>query len=89
MVDPSLYDPTKPVLGNPGNPVYSQDWRRPNMAIFSSSLQGKHIMDVSTISWLVSASRSRSLSGSGGASFDWIGEPPMTEPTTTARTCLE
>jgi TonB-dependent receptor len=73
MNDPSTYDPTKPVLGNPGNPVYSQDWRRPNMAIGSLELQGHHVFNASTILWSASVSRSRSLSGSGGASFLWLG----------------
>jgi len=73
MVDPSLYDPTQPVMGNPGNPVYSQDWRRPNMAIWSFSLQGKHYFNSSILTWNASVSRSRSLAGSGGANFDWLG----------------
>ena len=65
-------------MNDGGAPQYGQDWRRPNMAIFSASLQGKHIMDVSTIAWLVSASRSRSLSGSGGANYQWTGDPNVT-----------
>jgi TonB-dependent receptor len=73
MNDPSQYDPTKPVLGNPGNPVYSQDWRRPNMAIGSLELEGHHAFGPNTILWSASVSRSRSLSGSGGASFLWLG----------------
>jgi TonB-dependent receptor len=56
-------------------PQYSQDWRRPNMAIGSLSLQGKHILNTSTITWNASVSRSRSLSGSGGASFQWMADP--------------
>ena len=75
MNDAGQYDPTKPPLGNPGNPVYSQDWRRPNMAIFSFSLQGKHSLNASTFLWNASVSRSRSLSGSGGANFQWLGPP--------------
>jgi TonB-dependent receptor len=73
MNDTSLFDPTQPVLGNPGNPAYSQDWRRPNMAIGSLVLQGKHLFGSNTILWNASVSRSRSLSGSGGANYDWLG----------------
>ena len=56
-------------------PKYSQDWRRPNMAIGSLSLQGKHVFNASTIQWEASAARSRSLGGSGGAKFAWAGDP--------------
>ncbi len=56
-------------------PNYSQDWRRPNMAIGSLNLQGRHLFGSNTILWNVSVARSRSLSGSGGANFPWIGDP--------------
>jgi TonB-dependent receptor len=56
-------------------PQYSQDWRRPNMAIGSVALQGRHILNASSLNWSVSVSRSRSLSGSGGAKYQWIGDP--------------
>ena len=56
-------------------PQYGQDWRRPNMAVGSLALQGKHVMNTSTILWSASVSRSRSLSGSGGASYQWMGDP--------------
>jgi TonB-dependent receptor len=56
-------------------PQYSQDWRRPNMAVGSLDLQGKHVFNASTILWSASVSRSRSLSGSGGASYQWTGDP--------------
>ena len=56
-------------------PQYSQDWRRPNMAVGSLALQGKHLLNASTILWSVSVSRSRSLSGSGGANYQWMGDP--------------
>ncbi len=56
-------------------PVYSQDWRRPNLAIGSLALQGKHGFNASTILWGVSVSRSRSLGGSGGANYQWISDP--------------
>jgi TonB-dependent receptor len=56
-------------------PVYSQDWRRPNLAIGSLALEGKHLMNAQWISWTVAVSRSRSLSGSGGANYQWMGDP--------------
>ena len=58
-----------------GNPVYGQDWRRPNMAVGSLALQGKHIFNANTVIWSTSVGRSRSLSGSGGANYQWIGDP--------------
>ena len=59
-------------------PQYSQDWRRPNMAVGSLALQGKHIFNANTVLWNASVSRSRSLSGSGGANYQWIGDPDAT-----------
>jgi len=56
------------------DPKYSQDWRRPNMSVGSLSIQGKHVFNVSTIIWNVSAARSRSLSGSGSAKYSWNGD---------------
>jgi len=70
LVDSSLYDPTKP---GQANPSYSQDWRRPNLAIGSLSLQGNHLLGSNTFKWNVSVSRSRSLGGSGGANYQWLG----------------
>ena len=55
-------------------PKYSQDWRRPNMAVGSLSLQGRHSFNSSTISWSVSGGRARSLSGSGSAKYKWVGD---------------
>ena len=55
-------------------PKYSQDWRRPNMAVGSVALQGKHVFNASTINWSVSAGRSRSLSGSGSIKYKWAGD---------------
>ncbi|MDR3775215.1 MAG: TonB-dependent receptor [Terracidiphilus sp.] len=55
-------------------PGYGQDWRRPNMAVGSLALQGKHVFNASTILWGASVSRSRSLSGSGGANYLWTGD---------------
>ena len=58
-------------------PGYSQDWRRPNMAIFSLALQGNHVFNASTINWSGSFGRSRSLSGSGSAKYSWVGDPDI------------
>jgi len=55
-------------------PKYSQDWRRPNMAIGSLSLQGKHVFTANTILWSVAAARARSLGGSGSGKFSWAGD---------------
>jgi TonB-dependent receptor len=55
-------------------PKYSQDWRRPNMSVGSLALQGKHVFNLSTVNWSVSAARARSLSGSGSAKFSWNGD---------------
>jgi TonB-dependent receptor len=55
-------------------PGYSEDWRRPNMAVGSLALQGKHVFGGSTVVWSVSASRSRSLSGSGSIKYSWVGD---------------
>ncbi len=64
-------------MNDGGAPQYSQDWRRPNMAIGSLNLEGKHIFGDNTILWNASVARSRSLSGSGGASFQWMGDPDV------------
>jgi TonB-dependent receptor len=56
-------------------PGYSQDWRRPNMAVGSLALQGKHNFNASTINWSIAAGRSRSLSGSGSVKYSWVGDP--------------
>jgi TonB-dependent receptor len=61
-----------------GQPQYGQDWRRPNMAIYSTSLQGHHMMNKSTVTWLLAVSRSRSLGGGGGANYNWLGNPDAT-----------
>jgi len=61
-------------LNDADNPQYSQDWRRPNMAAGSLSLQGKHIFNANTVLWNLSVGRSRSLSGSGSAKFKWAGD---------------
>lgn len=62
-------------LNDGGTPGFGMDWRRPNMAIFSLALKGNHIFGANTLLWTGAVSRSRSLSGSGGASFAWTGDP--------------
>jgi TonB-dependent receptor len=62
-------------MNDGSTPGYSQDWRRPNMAVGSLALQGKHVFNNSTINWSVSAGRSRSLSGSGSIKYSWTGDP--------------
>ena len=69
-------------MNDGASPQYSQDWRRPNMAIGSISLQGNHVFNANSIKWNVSVSRSRSLSGSGGASYTWIGTTDAIDPKT-------
>jgi TonB-dependent receptor len=59
-------------------PKYSQDWRRPNMAIANLVTGGKHVFNSSWFSWDLSAGRSRSLgggSGNGDDKFKWTGDP--------------
>ena len=56
-------------------PQYSQDWRRPNLAVGSVSLHGRHIFNANTILWDVAVGRARSLGGSGSAKYSWIGDP--------------
>ena len=66
-------------LNDGAAPQYSQDWRRPNMAIGSLALQGQaHLQFIHRVHWSASVSRSRSLSGSGGANYQWIGDPNLT-----------
>ena len=62
-------------MNDGATPQYSQDWRRPNMAIGSLNLEGKHLFGANTILWNASIARSRSLSGSGGANYQWMGDP--------------
>ncbi len=64
-------------LNDGGTPGYSQDWRRPNLAVGSLALQGRHIFNASTVNWSVSVSRARALGGSGGARYRWIGDPDI------------
>jgi TonB-dependent receptor len=60
-------------LNDNDNPQASQDWRRPDFAIGSLVLGGRHLFQTSWLNWDVSVARSRSLNGSGGASYNWVG----------------
>jgi TonB-dependent receptor len=62
-------------LNDNDTPQYSQDWRRPNMAVGSVSLHGSHSFNSNSLIWNVAVARSRSLSGSGSAKFSWNGNP--------------
>jgi TonB-dependent receptor len=55
-------------------PKYSQDWRRPNMAIGNLVAGGKHVFTSSWFAWDVAAGRSRSEGGSGSAKYKWNGD---------------
>src|SRR5262249_9824273 len=46
-------------------PQASQDWRRPDYAIGSLVLGGRHMFSTSWLNWDVSVARSRTLAGSG------------------------
>jgi TonB-dependent receptor len=61
-------------LNDGSAPQYRQDWRRPNMAILGTNIQGRHLFGSNSIIWNASVARSRSLSGSGGASYSWLGD---------------
>ncbi len=58
-----------------GPPQASQDWRRPDYAIGSLVLGGRHLFQTSLLNWEVSVARSRTLSGDGGADYKWTGDP--------------
>jgi TonB-dependent receptor len=61
-----------------GPPQASQDWRRPDYAIGSLVLGGRHLFQTSWLNWEVSVARSRTLSGDGGADYMWTGDPNIT-----------
>ncbi len=61
-------------LNDYGDPKYSQDWRRPNMAIGNVVLGGKHVFTGSWFAWDAAAGRARSEGGSGSASYKWAGD---------------
>src|SRR5579872_5836629 len=58
-------------LTDGGDPSYSQDWRRPNYAVGNLVAGGHHVFANSWLAWDASVSRSRQLSGSGGADYQW------------------
>jgi len=60
-------------LNDGDNPKASQDWRRPDFAIGSLVLGGRHLFHSSWFNWDVSFARSRALDGSGGANYKWVG----------------
>jgi TonB-dependent receptor len=60
-------------------PKYSQDWRRPNMAIGNLVAGGKHVFTSSWFAWDISAGRSRSESGSGSAKYKWAGDKSIAD----------
>jgi TonB-dependent receptor len=64
-------DGISPNAANIGPPVASQDWRRPDYAIGSLVLGGHHLFNTSWFNWDVSVARSRTLSGSGGADYQF------------------
>jgi len=70
----TLQDNNDPSGYSTGAPKFSQDWRRPNMAIGNLVAGGKHVFSSSWLAWDVSAGRSRSLgggSGNGDAKYKW------------------
>ncbi len=62
-------------LNDGDNPQASQDWRRPDYAIASMVLGGRHLFRTSWLTWDASVARSRELSsgGNGGADYEWVG----------------
>ena len=58
-------------------PSAGQSRRRPNMAITSLALEGKHNFSSSWLTWTLAVSRSRSLAGYGGANYAWVGDPNL------------
>ena len=64
-------------LNDYATPGYSQDWRRPNMAIGNLAMGGKHVFSGSWLAWDVAAGRSRSEGGSGSAKYKWVRDPAI------------
>ena len=65
-------------LKDGGLPQYSQDWRRPNMAIGSLALQGKHIFDANHRFVEVLRFRGHVRSAAAAApTYQWIGDPDI------------
>jgi TonB-dependent receptor len=74
----TLQDNNDPSGYSTGAPKYSQDWRRPNMAISNLVAGGKHVFSSSWLAWDIAASRSRALGGNAGngdAKYKWVGDP--------------
>jgi len=65
-------------LNDGGNPQASQDWRRPDFAIGSLVLGGRHLFSTSWLNWDASVARSRQMSGFGGANYQW-NQPDRTD----------
>jgi TonB-dependent receptor len=73
----TLQDNNDPSGYSTGAPKYSQDWRRPNMAIANVVLGGKHVFTDSWLAWDLSVGRSRALggnAGNGSAKYSWAGD---------------
>jgi TonB-dependent receptor len=70
----TLQDNNDPTGFDTGKPKYSQDWRRPNMAIGNLTVGGKHVFANSWLAWDIAAGRSRSEGGSGSAKYKWNGD---------------
>jgi len=66
-------------LNDYDKPKYSQDWRRPNMAIGNLVAGGKHVFSGSWFAWDVAAGRSRSEGGSGSAKYKWTGDKAIAD----------
>ncbi|HEY6271529.1 MAG TPA: TonB-dependent receptor, partial [Terriglobales bacterium] len=72
----TITDGTNPAIGPP---QASDDWRRPDFAIGSLVLGGRHLFHNSWLTWDASVARSRTLNESdGGANFTWAGDPNIT-----------
>jgi TonB-dependent receptor len=57
-------------------PAASIDWRRPETSVGNVLVSGQHTVGMHWLKWDVSVAKSRSLGGSGGASFAWNGADP-------------
>jgi len=78
-------DKTVYTLNDGGKPAMSEDWRRPDHAIASLVMGGKHVQAKSWFSWDASVARARTIGGSGGAKYKWNGGTPncADDPTNT------
>lgn len=55
-------------------PSMGHSWRRPNMAIASLDLSGRHQFRSSWLTWTTAVSRSRDEGGYGGDRYSWVGD---------------